>query len=233
MATTEEKIQQQAGTPANGRREDHDAIPPRNGNGEEAIDIRTGYISIQQDRRYDYIDGWGIDADLRNDPTYPMKNRTNEEHAGNTWERPTLQEKHIEILSSNERNNLPAVFGTTLPPSGVSGVLRRFAFRYSESDYRHWLPLMLADRINVMEGRIKDIAHGDFPNIIAERGLKAEWKYNKKACITKAAATAVVASAAVAWFMVRKSRKKQAQGGIIGAAADVWRGMSSDMSKVS
>jgi hypothetical protein len=91
---------------------------------------------------------------------------------------------------------------------------------------------MLADRINVVEGRVKDIAHGDFPNIVAERGLKAEWKYNKKACIAKAAATAVVASAAVAWFMVRRNRKKQS-GGIVAAAAEAFRGMSNDMSKVS
>ena len=26
--------------------------------------------------------GWGIDADPRNDPTYPIKNRNNGEHAG-------------------------------------------------------------------------------------------------------------------------------------------------------
>src|SRR5687768_7750845 len=123
MAT--ERTAQRTVTSLNGRGSLHDAIPLKNESAEDPIDIRTGYISIQQDRRYDYIDGWGIDADLRNDPTYPIKNRTNEEHAGNTWERPTLQEKHVEILSSNERNNLPAVFGTTLPPSGLSGVLRR------------------------------------------------------------------------------------------------------------
>jgi hypothetical protein len=28
------------------------------------------------------IKGWGVDADPRNDPTYPMKRRDNGEHAG-------------------------------------------------------------------------------------------------------------------------------------------------------
>ena len=40
---------------------------------------------------YSHIKGWGIDADPKNDPTYPMKNRTNEEHKGYSWDRPTLQ----------------------------------------------------------------------------------------------------------------------------------------------
>lgn len=193
-----------------------------NANGIQNDDRSSG--DTPHDSRYDHIIGWGIDIDRENDPTYPIKHRTNEEHAGNTWERPTQQQESVEVLSSNERNNLPAVFGTTLPPSGVSGVLRRFAFRYSESDYLHWLPLMLADRINVVEGRIKDLAHGHVPNIVAERGLRAEWKYNKKKCIAKAATTAVIASAAVALIVMRKKRKKNV-GGILQVAAGILQKM--------
>jgi hypothetical protein len=28
---------------------------------------------------YSHIKGWGVDADPKNDPTYPMKHRTNDE----------------------------------------------------------------------------------------------------------------------------------------------------------
>jgi hypothetical protein len=61
-----------------------------------------------------HIKGWGIDADPLNDPTYPIKARTDEEQEGYTWKRPTQQPRQgVEILRSNERKNMPAVFGTT------------------------------------------------------------------------------------------------------------------------
>src|SRR4051812_28091835 len=92
------------------------------------------------------VKGWGIDADAKNDPTYPMRIRENETEKGYTWERPTLQPVEVEVLHSNERPNVSAVFGTANPPAGISGVIRRGAFKYSENSYGHWLPLMLADR---------------------------------------------------------------------------------------
>jgi hypothetical protein len=131
------------------------------------------------------VKGWGIDADPGNDPTYPMKNRNNSEHAGYSWDRPVQQPVDIEILHSNERPDITATFGTSSPPSGLSGVLRRIAFRYSESNYGHWLPLILADRIGVVEGVMSDIVHGRFPNIVRELGWKVEWKYNRKSLLTR------------------------------------------------
>src|SRR5688572_23491240 len=99
-----------------------------------------------QTHEYEQVKGWGVDADPENDPAYPMKRRTNLEHAGLSWNRPRIQPADVEVLHSNERPNLPATFGDSAPPTGLSGMLRRFAFRYSESSYGHWLPLMLADR---------------------------------------------------------------------------------------
>src|SRR5918998_1665287 len=85
------------------------------------------------------VKGWGIDADPENDPTYPMKKRNNGEHAGYTWERPSQQPINVEVLHSNERPNVSAAFGTSTPPSRLSGMLRRKAFKYTESSYFHWL----------------------------------------------------------------------------------------------
>ncbi len=146
---------------------------------------------------YSHIKGWGIDADPKNDPTYPMKHRTNEEHAGYSWERPTQQSQEIEVLQSIERPNITAVFGTSTPPSGLSGMIRRFAFKYSENSYLHWLPLIFADRVNVVEGVLDDLAHGHIPNIFAEKGYKAEWKYNRTGLITKFAIIAALTTTAV------------------------------------
>lgn len=151
------------------------------------------------------VRGWGVDADPKNDPTYPMKQRNNGEHAGYRWERPPQQPINIEVLHSIERPNVTAAFGTSMPPSGLSGMIRRFAFNYSESSYAHWLPLMLADRVRVVEGILEDLAQGHVPNIPGELGVKAEWKHNRKGLVTGVLVGAVLATAAVA--CLRSSRK--------------------------
>jgi hypothetical protein len=150
------------------------------------------------------VKGWGIDANPKNDPTYPMKNRNNGEHAGYSWDRPPQQPDTVEILHSNERPNLTAAFGTSTPPAGLSGVIRRAAFQYSENSYGHWVPLMLADRVGVVEGVLDDLVHGHVPNFFGELGLKAEWEHNRKSLVTKVIVGAVIASVAVAYLRNRR-----------------------------
>ena len=149
--------------------------------------------------------GWGVDIDPKNDPTYPMKHRTDGEHAGYSWERPQQQPVTVEVLHSNERPDLTSVFGTSTPPSGLSGVLRRLAFRYSESSYGHWLPLMLADRVSVAEGVIGDLKHGYLPNVFAERGLRADWEHNRSALVLRILGRVVLISAAFAYLRSRRA----------------------------
>jgi len=150
------------------------------------------------------VKGWGVDADPKNDPTYPMKKRNNGEHEGYSWERPPQQPVDVEVLHSNERPNVSAAFGTSTPPAGLSGVIRRYAFNYSESSYGHWLPLMLADRVGVVEGYLEDLARGHVPNVFAERGWKAEWRHNRRSLVTRVVVGAVIATAAVALLSGRK-----------------------------
>ena len=154
---------------------------------------------------YSHIKGWGIDADPKNDPTYPMRNRSNDDKKGYNWDRPPLQPIDMEVLHSIERPNVTAVFGTSMPPTGLSGMLRRYAFQYGEGSFGHWLPLLLADRVNVVEGIIDDLKRGHTPNIWAERGMNAEWKHNRTGLIKNLAIGAVVVTAAVAFFS-RKDR---------------------------
>jgi hypothetical protein len=151
------------------------------------------------------IKGWGVDADPENDPTYPMKNRNDGEHAGYSWERPPQQPITVEVLHSNERPDVTSVFGTSTPPAGLSGVIRRVAFRYSESSYGHWLPLMLADRVSVAEGVLGDLGHGHVPNLFAERGWKAEWRYNRASLVLRILFRVALISAAVAYFRGRRA----------------------------
>ena len=145
------------------------------------------------------IKGRGVDADPKNDPTYPMKSRNDGEHAGYSWERPPQQPITVEVLHSNERSDLTSVFGTSTPPSGLSGIIRRVAFKYSESSYGHWLPLMLADRVGVVEGALADLERGRVPNVFVERGWKAEWKHNRTSLIGWILLRAILVSAVVAY----------------------------------
>jgi hypothetical protein len=143
-------------------------------------------------------DSWAIDENVENDPTYPMRNRKHTQVPS----RPEQQIARVEILQSIERPHYSAVFGETVPPSGLSGQLRRYAFQHSESRYRHWLPLLLADRINVVEELVKDVKNGHIPNLFVEMGGRALWKYDKATLFKKTAFCALGTLAAV-WAVRR------------------------------
>ncbi|MCF2488603.1 hypothetical protein [Dyadobacter sp. CY347] len=154
---------------------------------------------------YSHINGWGIDADPLDVPNYPIKKRNENDNKGMVWERPAQQPALVEVLHSNERPGLTAVFGTPNPPTGLSGQLRRFAFRYSESTWTHWLALLVADRINMMEGIGEDLKNGHIPDLIAEHGLKSELKFNKIGLAKKVLTGAAVITVAV---LLMKSRSR-------------------------
>jgi len=151
------------------------------------------------------IKGWGIDADPLDTPAYPMKIRNENDNRGMIWERPVQQAAQVEILTSNERPTVTAVFGTPNPPSGLSGKIRRYAFKFSESSYGHWLPLLLADRVNMIEGIVDDIKRGSFPNIFAELGGKSELKHNPKG-LAKKVLVGLAITAGIVMLFKSKSR---------------------------
>lgn len=155
--------------------------------------------------KFDYksIPGWGMDMDPENEPTYPMKNYTGDDHNRSEYERSEQQNVKVEILKSNERPRLSAIVGTSVPPSGLSGMVRRYAFKHSEDRYRHWIPLILADRINVWEGIIEDLKKGKIPNILAERGWKSELKFNP-AGLTKKVFVVAFTGALLLTYLSRK-----------------------------
>jgi hypothetical protein len=156
------------------------------------------------------VNGRGIDADPKNDPTYPIRHRLPAEEARSGWRSPIQQPLDVEVLRSIEYPAMPAVFGTSTPPAGLSGVIRRAAFRYSESSYLHWLPLVLADRINVVEGVLGDLRRGRLPNGFAEKGGKARWRYDRRRLVGGTLVRAAVAAALVAYARGRGKGKRAA-----------------------
>lgn len=153
-------------------------------------------------------DGWGIDHDPRNNPAYPMRDLPGDVSPERKWVPPTPQTAKVEVLKSIEYDRRPAVFGTSAPPSGASGAIRRLAFKRSESNWWHWLLLVAADRVGMVEGIVDDLRHGIIPNIPAEMGLKSEWKHNREAFVGTIATT--VAISAVAALLVATYRSRPA-----------------------
>ncbi len=103
----------------------------------------------------DRIPGWGADLDRANRPAVPME-RKPPRLDGVYWTEPPRQQSSVEILRSTEHLQMPPVFGTSVPPRGLSGWVRRRAFRRSENDLRHWLMLLFADRVDVVENMFSD-----------------------------------------------------------------------------
>jgi hypothetical protein len=172
------------------------------------------------------IPGWGVDADSENDPTYPMRDQSHDAGLNRDWTRPPVQSPGVEILQSIEHVRQPAVIGSSTPPTGLSGMLRRSAFRWSESNWLHWLLLLGADRINVIEGVADDLAHARLPNIPAEMGIRAQLQFNKAGLARKAAVTAGIATAALALLAWRRGSNAKRQRHVAGEPAALRHGAS-------
>jgi hypothetical protein len=152
-----------------------------------------------------HIQGWGADLDRKNRPAVPME-RTPPRFIDAKPGALEQQPETVEVLVSPERPGITPIFGTAQPPSGLSGMIRRLAFKSTENDLRHWLLLLLADRVNVVEGIAEDLSRGHVPNILGEMGIKSEIKHNPAGLAKKVAITAAVVGTAV-YLMKRRGRE--------------------------
>lgn len=94
-----------------------------------------------------------VDRDPRRRPGVPMLTKRSAEGT-----RPSdlpQQQSDVPVLVGVEVGRLTPIFGTTLPPRGVSGWLRRAAYRIPEHKAARWMLPMLADRVEVVGGRIR------------------------------------------------------------------------------
>lgn len=129
--------------------------------------------NVPQD--YRSIPGWGVDLDPKNRPSYPKEYPSTVMNVrGDVGERQT---PHVKVHQSLEHPDLPPVFGTSVPPHGLSGMMRDYAYQFSESSNRHWMTLIFADRVDMLEHLIGDVFRGKGDNYIAEKGWTAYWKY--------------------------------------------------------
>jgi len=123
------------------------------------------------------IPGWGVDLDPADRPAVPRE-RFDPAASGAHWEIPEQQHENWPRERSIEHARLTPVFGTSTPPRGLSGVVRKFAYRYSEGRAVHWLLLIGADRIDAVESHLASMATLRPDNPIAETGIKTEFTHN-------------------------------------------------------
>jgi hypothetical protein len=147
------------------------------------------------------IQGWGADLDRKDRPAVPME-RTPPRLPGAHLHPIEQQPLTVEVFVSPERPGITPIFGTSTPPKWISGQIRRFAYKLTENDIRHWLLLLFADRVNAVEGIAEDLGHGKVPNVLAEMGIKAEWQHNRAGLVQKAAVGTAVFG--FAWFLMRR-----------------------------
>jgi hypothetical protein len=120
------------------------------------------------------IPGWGADLDPADRPAVPRL-RYDPAASGAHWEFPERQPERWPRERSIEHAGLPPVFGTSCPPKGLSGALRKYAYRtYSEARAAHWLLLIAADRVDAWESHLASFATGRPDNPITETGVLSE-----------------------------------------------------------
>ncbi|MBG0565569.1 hypothetical protein [Actinoplanes aureus] len=101
------------------------------------------------------IPGWGADLDPKDRPSVPQE-IFDPGFSGAHWEFPERQPERWPRERSIEHKFLTPVFGTSCPPRGLSGAIRRFSYaRFSEGRAAHWLLLLAADRVDSLESRLR------------------------------------------------------------------------------
>ena len=120
------------------------------------------------------IPGWGADLDPRDRPSVPRE-VFDPAASGAHWVVPEQQAETWPRERSIEHARLTPVFGTAQPLRGLSGVLRKHAYRrYSEGRAAHWLILIAADRVDAIEHHLASFATLHPDNPITETGVLGE-----------------------------------------------------------
>jgi hypothetical protein len=120
------------------------------------------------------IPGWGADLDPAVRPSVPRL-QFDPNLSGARWELPEQQPEKWPRERSIEHARLTPVFGTSCPPKGVSGAMRKFSYRrFSEGRAAHWLLLLAADRVQATGAHVGALLKMR-PDPIAS-GLRGELK---------------------------------------------------------
>ena len=117
------------------------------------------------------IPGWGIELE----DGWREEHELDPQDLAAPW---ALEERMSDPAREHsiEHPQLPPVFGTAQPLHGLSGRIRRIAYaRYSEGKLRHWLLLVLGDRVESIGAHVRSLASRHPDNPITQTGVRGEW----------------------------------------------------------
>ena len=121
------------------------------------------------------IPGWGVDLDPKDRPSVPRE-RFDPTLSGAHWDFPENQPEKWPRERSIEHKFLTPVFGTSCPPKGASGMMRKYAYRrLSEGRAAHWLILVAADRVDSLGSHLQSLLTLRPDNPITETGVLSEF----------------------------------------------------------
>ncbi len=124
------------------------------------------------------IPGWGMDLDPKDRPSVPRE-RFDPGLSGAHWDFPERQQEQWPRERSIEHKFLTPVFGTSCPPKGVSGIMRKFAYkRFSEGRAAHWLILIVADRVDSVGSHLRSFVTSRPDNPITQTGVLSEFSHH-------------------------------------------------------
>src|SRR3954451_13418873 len=134
-------------------------------------------IATPSDELRARIPGWGADLDPKDRPSVPRLSEPSRN--GAHWDFPERQVERWPRERSIEHAGLTPVFGTSCPPRGLSGIVRRYAYRqYSEARSAHWLLLLAADRVDTVESTLRSFVSLHPDNPITETGILSEFTHH-------------------------------------------------------
>jgi hypothetical protein len=120
----------------------------------DVVRRRAGYQALQPVTRPPH---WGVDRDRARRPGVPM-HRANPEPFPNSRFPPEAQRgKPASPRHGRPNKPLPPVFGTTVPLHGLSGLVRRLAYRLPDHAPSHWVLKMLGDRVDSWTHRARKL----------------------------------------------------------------------------
>lgn len=151
------------------------------------------------------IPGWGSDLDPAKRPGVP-RDKAPDIGPDDLYPPIEPQASTVKVHKSTEHAQLPPVYGTSCPPRGLSGLIRDAAYKLSEGRLTRWMALLVADRVNMVEGLLEDVAHLRIPNIPKEMGLKSEFKYNRAGVVKKAA---IVGGLGFAAYLIYRGTRRE------------------------
>lgn len=120
----------------------------------EAVQQRSAYQSLEPVTRPSW---WGVDLDPNRRPGVVSLRQAPRPFPNTRFPPERQSGTPASPLHGRTNKPMPPVFGTTLPPKGLAGAIRKFAARYPDHKPSYWLIRLASDRVELWEMRARRV----------------------------------------------------------------------------